>query len=461
MKKKIFLNLVMGTALIATPALLLASCSAEASDVKLPITVKENPDGVLVEEVSGIQIELTTVQKLFNIEASDFNNVTASLKNTNIGVGETNQIVLKANKGFIFENDTNTLESTEFSLSKKLLTTVKDITDVILFEEASAKPITLATAQKLFNIEASDFNNVTADLKSPIDSLTNQVVLTAKPGFIFENSTNTLESAEFSLSKQLAITVNDTPGTITVNEAKVKPITLATAQKLFNVVESDFNNVTATWKNTNVGDGQKNQMVLTANDGFIFKDGSNILNSIEFTLSNEILPITLKATPEGILAEEVSADPITLATAQKLFNVEASDFNNVTAAFKNPVASSTNQIVLTAKAGFVFEGGASTLESAEFGLSKQLAITAKALSEIPNIIPHAEISASPIALATIQTLFNNVDASNFVNVNVSLTEVISPNKGNQIVLTAKDGFIFENGTNTLESEWFVVGALSK
>ena len=193
-------------------------------------------------------------------------------------------------------------------------------------------------------------------------------------------------------------------------------------------------------------------MVLTANDGFIFKDGSNILNSIEFTLSNEILPITLKATPEGILAEEVSADPITLATAQKLFNVEASDFNNVTAAFKNPVASSTNQIVLTAKAGFVFEGGASTLESAEFGLSKQLAITAKALSEIPNIIPHAEISASPIALATIQTLFNNVDASNFVNVNVSLTEVISPNKGNQIVLTAKDGFIFENGTNTLESE---------
>ena len=214
--------------------------------MKLPITVKGNPDGVLVEEVSGIQIALTTVQKLFNIEASDFNNVTATLKNTNIGVGETNQIVLKANKGFVFEDGTNTLDSTEFSLSKKLLTTVKDITDVILFEEASAKPITLATAQKLFNIEASDFNNVTADLKSPIDSLTNQVVLTAKPGFIFENSTNTLESAEFSLSKQLAITVKDTPGTITVNEAKVKPITLATAQKLFNVVESDFNNVTAT-----------------------------------------------------------------------------------------------------------------------------------------------------------------------------------------------------------------------
>ena len=33
MKKKVFLNLVMGISLIATPALLLASCSAQASDV--------------------------------------------------------------------------------------------------------------------------------------------------------------------------------------------------------------------------------------------------------------------------------------------------------------------------------------------------------------------------------------------------------------------------------------------
>ena len=193
-------------------------------------------------------------------------------------------------------------------------------------------------------------------------------------------------------------------------------------------------------------------MVLTANDSFIFKDGSNILNSVEFTLSNEILPITLKATPEGILVEEVSADPIKLATAQKLFNVEASDFNNVTATFKNPVASSTNQIVLTAKAGFVFENDTNTLESAEFGLSKQLPITAKAQLDIPSNMPYVEISASPITLTTIQKLFNNVDASNLVNVDVSLKEIIGPNKSNKVVLAAKAGFIFENGTNALESE---------
>ena len=55
-------------------------------------------------------------------------------------------------------------------------------------------------------------------------------------------------------------------------------------------------------------------------------------------------------------------------------------------------------------------------------------------------------------------LFNIVQ-SDLENVTVSLIEIIAPNKPNQIVLTAKDGFIFENGTNTLESEWFVVGAL--
>ncbi len=112
MKKKIFLNLVMGTALIATPAFLLASCSAQASDVKLLITVKVTPGGISAEEVSAKPITLATIQKLFNIEASDFENVTADLKNP-VG-SSTNQIVLTAKAGFVFENDTNTLESAEF-----------------------------------------------------------------------------------------------------------------------------------------------------------------------------------------------------------------------------------------------------------------------------------------------------------------------------------------------------------
>ena len=66
MKKKIFLNLVMGISLIATPALLLASCSAQASDVKLPITKKTTPDLVLAIELKDRPITIKPVQKLFD-----------------------------------------------------------------------------------------------------------------------------------------------------------------------------------------------------------------------------------------------------------------------------------------------------------------------------------------------------------------------------------------------------------
>lgn len=76
--------------------------SAQESDVKLPITVKEKLGDISTEEVSAKPIALTTVQKLFNIKASDFNNVTANLKNDNVGAGQTNKVVLNANNGFVF-----------------------------------------------------------------------------------------------------------------------------------------------------------------------------------------------------------------------------------------------------------------------------------------------------------------------------------------------------------------------
>ena len=271
------------------------------------------------------------------------------------------------------------------------------------------------------------------------------ISLIATPAFLLASC-----SAQASDVK-LQITAKATPGIIAFTEVKSDPIAFTTVQKLFDIAESDFVNVKATLKNTNVGVNQTNQVVLTANEGFVFEDGTNTLDSVEFTLSNATLPITLKAIPDGISAEEVLVSPITFTTVQKVFDIAESDFVNVTATYKNAAASSTNQIVLTAKAGFVFEGGASTLESAEFGLSKQLPITAKAQDDFNSIIPHAEINASPIALSTLQKLFNIVQ-SDLENVTVSLIEIIAPNKPNQIVLTAKDGFIFENGTNTLLSD---------
>ena len=167
MKKKIFLNLVMGISLIATPALLLASCSAQASDVKLPITKKATPDLVSAEELQVSPITLKTVQKLFNIDADSFKNVTTTLKNESVVTGTPNNVVLTANDGFVFEDGTEngakTLESSEFNPFSKLPITVIDNPVDITVADISTTPITLKTVQKLFNIDADSFKNVTAD----------------------------------------------------------------------------------------------------------------------------------------------------------------------------------------------------------------------------------------------------------------------------------------------------------
>ena len=283
MKKKIFLNLVMGISLIATPALLLASCSAQASDVKLPITKKVTPDLVLAVELKVSPITLKTVQKLFdNVDVTSFENVTATLKNESVVTGTPNNVVLTAKDGFVFEDGTEngakTLESSEFKPSVSILPITKKVTtDLVSAEELQVSPISITTLQKLFdNVDVTSFENVTATLKngSAVIGTPNNVVLTAKDGFVFEDGAKTLESSEFNPFSKLPITKKATPDLVWAEELQVSPITLTTLQKLFNIDADSFKNVTTTLKNESVVTGTPNNVVLTAKDGFVFEDGT-------------------------------------------------------------------------------------------------------------------------------------------------------------------------------------------
>ena len=378
MKKKIFLNLVMGISLIATPALLLASCSAQASDVKLPITKKATPDLVSAVELKVSPITLKTVQKLFdNVDVTSFENVTATLKNGSAVIGTPNNVVLTANDGFVFEDGTEngakTLESSEFNPSASILPiTVKNNSDSILFDEVTASQISITTLQKLFNIDEDSFKNVSAVLKNGNAAFdgTNQIVLTAKDGFVFENGTNTLESGLFSISFSiLPITVKNNSDSILFDEVTASQISITTLQKLFNIDADSFKNVNAKVKNA-VSVGTTNQVVLTAKDGFVFENGTNTLESGLFSISFSILPITVKNNSDSILFDEVTASQISITTLQKLFNIDEDSFKNVSAAFQmsgdNVVVGSHNKVILTAKDDFVFTNGAKTLESASF-----------------------------------------------------------------------------------------------
>ena len=453
MKKKIFLNLVMGISLIATPALLLASCSAQASDVKLPITKKVTPDLVLAVELKVSPITLKTVQKLFdNVDVTSFENVTATLKNESVVTGTPNNVVLTAKDGFVFEDGTEngakTLESSEFNPSASILPiTVKNNSDGILFDEVTATPITLKTVQKLFNIDADSFKNVSAVLKNGNAAFdgTNQIVLTAKDGFVFENGTNTLESGLFSISfSKLPITVKNNSDSILFDEVTASQISITTLQKLFNIDEDSFKNVSAVLKNGNAAFDGTNQIVLTAKDGFVFENGTNTLESGLFSISFSKLLITVIDNPGDISKEEIT-DPITITMLQKLFNIDADSFKNVNAKVKNAVSvGTTNQVVLTAKDGFVFENGTNTLESGLFSIPfPKLPITVK---DNPGGITVGEAKAKPITLTTLQKLFN-IDADSFKNVTTTLkNESVVTGTPNNVVLTAKDGFVFEDGT---------------
>ena len=467
MKKKIFLNLVMGISLIATPALLLASCSAQASDVKLPITKKATPDLVLAVELKVSPITLKTVQKLFdNVDVTSFENVTATLKNGSAVIGTPNNVVLTANDGFVFEDGTEngakTLESSEFNPSASILPiTVKNNSDSILFDEVTASQISITTLQKLFNIDEDSFKNVSAVLKNGNAAFdgTNQIVLTAKDGFVFENGTNTLESGLFSISFSiLPITVKNNSDSILFDEVTASQISITTLQKLFNIDEDSFKNVSAVLKNGNAAFDGTNQIVLTAKDGFVFENGTNTLESGLFSISFSILPITVKNNSDSILFDEVTASQISITTLQKLFNIDEDSFKNVSAVLKNGNAAfdGTNQIVLTAKDGFVFENGTNTLESGLFSISFSiLPITVKNNSDS---ILFDEVTASQISITTLQKLFN-IDEDSFKNVSAAFQmsgDNVVVGSHNKVILTAKDDFVFTNGAKTLESASFKV-----
>ena len=298
MKKKIFLNLVMGISLIATPALLLASCSAQASDVKLPITKKATPDLVSAEELQVSPITLKTVQKLFdNVDVTSFENVTATLKNGSAVIGTPNNVVLTANDGFVFEDGTEngakTLESSEFKPSVSILPITKKVTtDLVSAEELQVSPISITTLQKLFdNVDVTSFENVTATLKngSAVIGTPNNVVLTANDGFVFEDGTEngakTLESSEFNPSASiLPITVKNNSDSILFDEVTASQISITTLQKLFNIDEDSFKNVSAAFQMSgdNVVVGSHNKVILTAKDDFVFTNGAKTLESASF-----------------------------------------------------------------------------------------------------------------------------------------------------------------------------------
>ncbi|MGL5246145.1 MAG: hypothetical protein ACRC8C_01090 [Mycoplasmoidaceae bacterium] len=123
MKKRILLNLISGSIIIATPILFLSSCSAqESANKELSVVIKDTPNDIFDEDIGSNLKTLDTVQKLFSIDQEDFKNITINLFNVeNVSFGLTNQIVLTANDDYFFQNGEKTLTSKEFIINPRSL----------------------------------------------------------------------------------------------------------------------------------------------------------------------------------------------------------------------------------------------------------------------------------------------------------------------------------------------------
>lgn len=157
--------------------------------------------------------------------------------------------------------------------------------------------------------------------------------------------------------------------TISLNEWKEIPITIATIQKLFNGInEENFKNITATWNV--VETTKRNIMILRANNGFKFEELliNETLKSNEITI--EILDITINKKPEPINSNEITG-PITITTTQKLFNgINEENFNYLKVSWKRNNTNNEYQMVLIMKEGFILSENVVEIESLPFVVSQ-------------------------------------------------------------------------------------------
>ncbi len=197
-------------------------------------------------------------------------------------------------------------------------------------------------------------------------------------------------------------------------------------------------------------------IVLTANNGFTFADGEKTLSAIvSLKVTATTTAITQKTIDDAVIAynKDAATEAEKLAALQTVFTglTSVDDLKNFT------VVAKDGSIVLTANEGFTFEGGLTL--SAIVSLA-ELNVKVKSEQEVQGAIDKAvadynKATTDADKLAALNTVFTGLtsvdDLKNFTVVATAKDVNANPAIVSSIVLTAKDGFIFANGTKTLST----------
>ncbi|MGL4252258.1 MAG: hypothetical protein ACRCRQ_01735 [Metamycoplasmataceae bacterium] len=480
--KKISLGMLTISSSII-PLIAIASCSSSVDDSNFIISAKRNPQITQEDIINNNYKSLITLNKLFNGIDEDV------LEKLTVGINNQNdvQIVLIANDGYKI-NGGKEFNSASFKVSIILNITPKEedpqsITHVDLKNDGYQST---AVLNQLFNGIKEDeiiFMDVTISKKTPHEDFQPYrdyaIIIKPKNGYIFFNnvgqSINEFTSIDFR-TVDVVLDIKELPNPI-INNIDISGENfkqLSVLQKVFvgekDLTEENIEKMEIVL-NPSI-DPNDNYYTITISFeevGFLFSNGFYSLESNEFTV-NKIIDVSTKTTLTEIpnhselleIINPLNDDyALKLEILEKLFDgITLEDIFNLQeiTTLTPPMPGNNKQVVtLVANLDYVFIVNGEEVDrisSIEF-------VTDPVVLNIEptniTILNNADIEGENYrSLATLSKLFYGVDDLTLENLENMQIELISNEIDGyyKIILTANEGYIFQNQNAQIESGHF-------
>ncbi|MGL5438260.1 MAG: hypothetical protein ACRDA7_00815 [Metamycoplasmataceae bacterium] len=433
-------------------------------DKNLNITAIATAASLTKEEESALSgtdmsMQLNILGKLFT--GSDLNS--ANQINFAVSVDTTKRIVTLTGKNDYTISGNKTLNSTQYNITTNnivlnitKITSPKLLNSDITILEGTNTTDQLPVLKKLFN--GIDNTNI-AHITFKLDKNKSTVTLTANTGYVFDQSSTTLESDKYTIEPapniNLEITKVNNPVLLSTDidilKAKDLPAQLVALKKLFGgsglIAENQPHFTIA------VDEAQKT-VTLKANSGYTinnaaeFKSNAYTIEPISLTIAKIAGAITISERDINNL--EGTEPTLKLASLAKLFNgadLKAENLNK----FTITVDKTNLVVVLKANDGYIFNKTEQSITSNKYTLEKpppvivNLTITAKPAGVVLSLAEITDLESTDKAkqLVVLQKLFEGADLK---KENQDKFTVIV-NKNDRIVsLMAENGFTIDNKT---------------
>ncbi|MGL4184075.1 MAG: hypothetical protein ACRCRP_03000 [Metamycoplasmataceae bacterium] len=439
-------------------------------DVVLNITKITSPkllnSDIALLEGTNTADQLLVLKKLFNgIDNTNISNITFKLdKNKSV-------VTLTANKGYIFNQSSSTLESDKYIIEPISLTITKVAGTITISEkditnlEGTDSTLKLASLNKLFtgsDLKTENLNKFTIE----IDKKNTVVILKAINGYIFNKTEPSITSNKYTLEINPPATVNliitAKPAGVILSPIEITILNGTDTTKQLPILEKLFQGTDLKAENqdkfTIIVDTNKKIVSLKAKPGYTI-DNKNLLPSNQY--KDEVVIISLNITKRAgeliLSATDIANLSSTdnnkkLTSLQKLFEGPDLKIDNINK-FNIEVDATNKKVILKPIANYTING-ANELVSNQYKdevVTTVLNITAAKAQSLTEM-EEADLKGNVFdkKLVILKKLFNNIDQNNQNHFDV----LVADNK--IVTLTAKDGYTFASGKSLSSPAYTVI-----